>query len=101
MSNMPYRLTQNIVRGSGNANAIRTEEYVTFFYSLRQGDRTIKQAPVTSKTPSAFKSRTGTSHLFRISNTATTLSLNDLRINQSKAIELYRQYSARMFFRTP
>jgi len=30
MSNMPYRLTQDIVRGSGNATAIRTEVYVTF-----------------------------------------------------------------------
>jgi len=31
MLNMPYRLTQDILRRSGNATAIRTEVYVTFF----------------------------------------------------------------------
>jgi len=39
-------------------------------------------------------------NLFCISNTATNLLLNDRRINQSNAIELYRQYAAHMFFKT-
>jgi len=99
MSNMPYRLTQDIVRGSGNATAIRTEVYVTFSIipDIGKGhwNRPRSLRPLHQVLSHVLAHLT----LFPISNTVNTVSLNGLRINQSNAIEFYRQYSAHMFFK--